>query len=483
MAADDEWLPEEEPSEGTRVTALPGTFRQTDLGNAERLVARYRDRIRYCPQRRKWLLWDKTRWRWDDTHAIERIAKRTVREILHEAADAVGELAKSLSEHAFRSEAAKRIRDMVALAQSEDGIPVLLDQLDADPWVLNAANGTINLRDSSLSSHSRAQLITRSTGIDYVFGAKSELWTRVLLEACGGDQSLADYLQRATGYALLGLPLERAFFFLHGPPGTAKSTLIDALHAALGDYVEEADFDTWLLKPQTGGNRGDLVRLAGARLVTSREARPGAKWDESLIKRITGGDPLTVAAKYENEVTFRPSFALIFAANDAPSAREDDEGFWVRMRRIPLTQVIPLERQDTELKHRLREPEHAQAILFWMVQGAGLYLSNRLGSCTAVENSTREYRADLDHFTEFLSDCFLFESTASVTRGALRKRYELWAEEVNRKSLLTAKQIADKLRARECTEKMMRGTRFWIGLREREMTDWREQGAAESTNS
>jgi putative DNA primase/helicase len=470
MSDAEDWIPPDDASE-TRVSALPGTFRQTDLGNAERLVARYRDRIRYCPQRRKWLLWDGTRWRWDETAAIERMAKRAVREILHEAADSAGELAKSLSDHAFRSEAAKRIRDMVSLAQSEDGMPVLLDQLDSDPWLLNAKNGTIELKTASLRDHSRSDLITRTTSVDYIFGARSALWDRVLSEACGGDPELAEYIQRAMGYSLLGLPLERAFFFLHGPPGTAKSTLIDAIHAAIGGYVEEADFDTWLQKPQLGGNRGDLVRLAGARLVTSREAKPGAKWDEALLKRVTGGDPLTVAAKYENEVTFRPSFALLFAANDAPGAREDDEGFWARMRRIPMAHVLPLEQQDRSLKMQLREAEHAQAILFWAVQGCTKYITDGLGSCKAVADSTAEYRSDLDHFAEFLSDCFIVDRNGCTSRLALRKKYEAWAEEVNRKSLLTAPQIASKLRLRDCGEKIIRGTRYWYGLRERELTD------------
>lgn len=475
MTADDgEWVPPEEPDQTIRL--LPGSFRQTDLGNAERLVNRWRDRIRYCPQRRKWLLWDKTRWRWDDTSAIERMAKRTVRDILLEAHAVGGKLGESLAEHAFRSEAAKRIRDMVALAQSEEGVPVLLTELDSDPWLLNAANGTIDLRTSSLRDHDRRDLITRSTGVKFVFGAQSALWTRVLSEACGGDAELASYFQRAVGYSLLGLPLERAFFFLHGPPGTAKSTLIDAVHGAIGGYVEEADFDTWLLKPQVGGNRGDLVRLAGARLVTSREAKPGAKWDEALLKRITGGDPLTVAAKYENEVTFRPSFSLLFAANDAPSAREDDEGFWARMRRVPITRVIPLELQDRSIKQQLAEPEHAEAILFWAVAGCGMYLDKKvgLGSCQAVSDSTAEYRAELDHFSEFLSDCCVFEEGSSITRAALRKLYETWAEEVNRRSLLTATQIAQKLRARGCTEKKSVGARQWEGIRERMLTDARD---------
>ncbi|HKY41366.1 MAG TPA: phage/plasmid primase, P4 family [Polyangiaceae bacterium] len=465
-AEEDEWTPDDERGSGTRVAAFPNAFNCTDLGNAERLIARYRDRVRYCPQRKKWLLWDGVRWRWDETAAVERMAKRTARSVLiDEANEATEDRRKSLIAWSFKSEEAKRIKSMMALAQSEQGVPVLLDELDSDPYLLNCANGTVNLRTAELRDHRRSDLITRTTGVKYDFGARSELWDRVLSEACGGDQELATYLQHVIGYSLIGIPLERAFFFIYGPPGTSKSTLIDAVHSALGGYVEEADFDTWLQKPQVGGNRGDLVRLAGARLVTSREAKPGAKWDETLIKRITGGDPLTVAAKYENEVTFRPAFALLFAANDAPAAREDDDGFWARMRRIPITHQIPPERQDKMLKVRLAEPEHAQAILSWAVAGCASYLANGFPRCSAVEASTNEYRAELDHFSTFLLERCEFEPEAIVSRRDLRTAYERWADEVGRKSLLDARAIAKKLKARGCSEASpLHGYERWQGV-------------------
>lgn len=461
--AGQEW--EDEPE--TRVVdLLPGRFNCTDLGNAERLVAAYRDEVRYCPQRKRWLNWDGSRWRWDEVGTIERKAKATVRAIMREADNADDDRAKALRQWSYKSEDSKRIKSLVSLAQTEAGIPVLLDDLDADPFLLNAANGTIDLRTGDLREHRKSDLITRTTGIEYDRDARSELWDGVLADACGDDTELAAYIQAVAGYSLIGVPLERAFFFLHGPPGTAKSTILDALHAAMGGYAEGADFDTWLLKTQVGGNRGDLVRLAGARLVTSSEAKPGSKWDEAIIKKITGGDLLTYAAKYENDVTFKPSFSLLFAANDAPSAREDDEGFWVRMKRIPLAHQIPVEKQDKHLKLKLQKPKHARAILRWAVKGCQAYIANRgFPRCSAVENSTQEYRAELDHFSQFLEERCDFDPDLLVTRKSLRMAYERWAGEVGRRVLLDAKTVAKKLRARGCTDASpLHGYERWLGL-------------------
>lgn len=45
-------------------------FARTDTGNAERLVARFGDRIRFCPPRKKWLYWNGKRWEWDVTGVL-----------------------------------------------------------------------------------------------------------------------------------------------------------------------------------------------------------------------------------------------------------------------------------------------------------------------------------------------------------------------------------------------------------------------------
>ncbi len=41
------------------------------------------------------------------------------------------------------------------------------DDLDADPFLLNCANGTLDLRTSELRSHDPADLLTKMTGAAY----------------------------------------------------------------------------------------------------------------------------------------------------------------------------------------------------------------------------------------------------------------------------------------------------------------------------
>jgi hypothetical protein len=55
-------------------------FHLTELGNARRLVALYGNDLHYCYSRKKWLVWDGTRWAVDQVREIDRKAKEMWRQ-------------------------------------------------------------------------------------------------------------------------------------------------------------------------------------------------------------------------------------------------------------------------------------------------------------------------------------------------------------------------------------------------------------------
>jgi len=100
-------------------------FPLTDSGNAERFAAQHGGDVRYCHPWQKWLVWDGRRWNIDDTAAVERLAKATVRKMFHDASTIEDDtLRKAIVNHARASESASRRAAMLRLAQSEQPIPI-----------------------------------------------------------------------------------------------------------------------------------------------------------------------------------------------------------------------------------------------------------------------------------------------------------------------------------------------------------------------
>src|SRR5262249_12464077 len=132
----------------------------TDLGNCKRLVRQHGQDLRYCPEWQTWFVWDGTRWQRDTGNGkvMER-AKGTAQQIMDEAVSRTNRLqdeaktlapadrarrqqaafkqGQELTNFAKQSQSLRRLEAMVTLAESEPGIVVHPEQLDADPWLLN----------------------------------------------------------------------------------------------------------------------------------------------------------------------------------------------------------------------------------------------------------------------------------------------------------------------------------------------------------
>jgi len=382
-------------------------FASTDYGNAERLVVLHGDDLHYCHPFKKWFVWNGKRWKQDDTGEVIRRAKMTVRSISEEASKIEDDdKRKQKMWWALNSEGEKRIKSMIQLAQTELPVPVVPAQLDADPWLLNVLNGTIDLRSGKLQPHRREDLITKLAPVEWRGLDESlDLWDRFLDETTNGDDELKTFLQLAAGYSLTGDISEEVLYFVHGPAASGKSTFVEALKTAFGDYASTADFDVFLKRRDSGGPRNDIARLAGSRFVASIEVEEGKALAEGLIKSLTGGDVVAARFLYQEAFEFMPSFKLWLVANHAPKVAANDAAMWRRILRVPFEQVVPEERRDPTLKAKLRDPGFAgPAVLAWTVRGSLLWQNEGMQVPDCVKAATQEYREEMDPLRDFFED-------------------------------------------------------------------------------
>ena len=147
-------------------------------------------------------------------------------------------------------------KQVLALARSDRSIAISINQLDQHRDYLCCLNGVVDLRTGELLPNRPELYLTKNTGIDYVPDAKFPPWETFLDQATGGSAAVRDFLQLVIGYSLQGSCREEKFVILHGPGATGKTTVLESVGSALGEYHVAANFSTFLKKDRPARDRG-----------------------------------------------------------------------------------------------------------------------------------------------------------------------------------------------------------------------------------
>src|SRR5262249_1446093 len=220
-------------------------------------------------------------------------------------------------------------------------------------WELNTPSGIVDLRTGEIRKHARLAYMTKITGAAPDASCPTPYWRAFLNRVTGDKQELVEYLQRMAGYTLTGLTSEHALFFIYGLGANGKTTFLNAMIKAAGDYHMTAPIETF-----TASNHDrhptELAALQGARIVTAVETEEGRRWAESGIKALTGGDRISARFMRQDFFEYTPQFKLIVAGNHKPGLRSVDEAIRRRFNLIPFTVTIPPEERDEALPEKLK---------------------------------------------------------------------------------------------------------------------------------
>lgn len=474
--------------------------RTTDSANADAIVREHGKGYLYVVEWEAWIAWDGKRW--DRTGARARVlhaAMLTARLEHYRASVRLRELEEeyrqSLLQKQRDEEMEARIKNeqrvlkwheqsqnmsrIEAAAKAlETRLVVSMKDLDRDPWLLNVANGTLDLRTADLRPHEPSDRITQICDVEWDDNARAPAWEAFVHGAMGKDLTLTLYLQRLIGYSLTALTTEHLLVFFHGEGNNGKSTFVQTLRALLGEYACSAPRD--LLFEDKSGQRhpAELARLYGKRMAVCAEVGEHVTLDEAKVKDLTGGDAIAVRRMREDFWDLEPTHTLFVAGNHKPIVRGNDLGIWRRIRLIPWLVIVEAKDVDRDLPRKLRA--EASGILRWAVQGCLEWQRIGLETPTVVLEATTEYRAESDALGEFLDKHMVFEAAGRVSRQSLRERYEAWCVEAGHKPF-GPKKVGQRLRERHVRACAVReGTRVkdgWAGVRLK--SDYERQCEAE----
>ena len=405
-----------------------------DMGNAQRLVDMFGDKIRFHYIDKKWMIYNGNKWVYDITGYISKLIDRAVEAMkseikYYEDYDAKnGTEMKDLFEKHIKK--CRSNNSKTALEKEvRHLVPLIPSQCDRDKMLLNTPNGIINLETFEVKPCSPTEYFTKSTNASYVKNSECPLWLQFLDDIFAGDKEIVRYIQKAVGYSLTGSTDEQCAFFLYGTGKNGKSTFIYVIREIFGDYTSNIQPETIMVRANNGGANSDIARLKGARLVTSVEPNEGVRINEGLLKQLTGDDIVTARKLYGEEFEFKPEFKLWMATNHKPIIRGTDTGIWRRIHMIPFEVQIPEEKVDRKLKDKLLEEK--DGIFRWALNGLTMYQREGLKMPKAIQDAVNEYRSEMDVVSSFLADCCVDSAAGAIKASLLYQTYAKWCETNN----------------------------------------------------
>lgn len=369
--------------------------------------------VRFSLSTGKWMIWDGARWRSDRSSVRE-----TIRRICRNAAVSTGN-----TREALRLASANRVAAVETLARSDARLAFDDERWDASPWLLNTPTGIANLSTGEVIPHDPTLSMSRMTSANVEGSAP--LWLRFIDTVTGGDASLQAYLQKVAGYCLTGSTREHAMFFLLGSGSNGKSVFTNVLRAMLGDYATTAASDV-LTAANMVRHPTELASLRGVRLVLVPEVERRARFAESRMKSLTGGDQIAARLMRQDFFNFTPQFKLMVTGNQMPALDGVDEAVRRRLHIIPFRQTIPAAERDLQLSERLGA--ECNGILAWAVQGCLSWQREGLNPPQCVSSLSQLYLENQDTLGRFVAECCDTGSGNSAGSSELFKAWIKWAQ-------------------------------------------------------
>ena len=255
------------------------------------------------------------------------------------------------------------------------------------------------------------------------------------------DPELAGWLRRLLGYGVTGDVSEQQLPFAHGAGANGKNTLTEAIAGALGPYAMQAP-DHFLMAKSQEQHPTELADLYRKRLVVANETERGKRFNESLVKKLTGGDRVRARRMREDFWEFAPTHKVLVCGNHKPEVLGTDHALWRRLWLVPFDATfydraddVPAGKRepgrwvkDTKLPARLAA--ELPGVLAWLVRGCLEWQRRGLHPLPKrVEAATRAYRSEMDTLAAFLKERCQEGPNCSVFATPLWEAFKAWCDQ------------------------------------------------------
>ena len=330
------------------------------------------------------------------------------------------------------------------------------------PWHLNLENGILDIRTGELTEHSPEDAWIHQLPIRFNPDATSPHFDAWLHETQEGRLQDIELIHEVIGVCMLQQVLAPHIYILLGPTHTGKSTMLDVITACLGEtHVSNVAFHEL-------GSKDDKfasAQLAGALANLDRDITFGKIDDVGRLKKIAGGERISVQHKGQNRFNLKPFATIVGATNESIRSADWTDGWYQRL-------IV----MDFQAQHLLEPKRNQVALVTTDAERAGI-LNHALAGIRrmldtgkhteseAVAANRKKFQQDDNQVFRWFDENFTIQPDSYLLAEDIEQHYEDWCNAENIKPG-TKKRFRDTL-AKYGSHYRKRGTRnarYWVYL-------------------
>ena len=290
----------------------------------------------------------------------------------------------------------------------------LEEKMDMNAQLFAFTDGVFDLEKGCFRAINPKDMISTTTGYKK---PNSNTTVRAeinkFLDGLFENDSTKEYLMKVLASNLLGYNKFEKFYVFTGTGGNGKGVIVDLLTKAFGNYFYSVNVSLFTkIQERLDQPVPALVEARHKRIMMSTEPETAEKLQVSMLKKISGGDPIEARGLYGKHIfKCKPMYKPFFQANDIPKLSKIDNGVQRRMEiiKFPFSFVpepkAENERQgDPDVKNvKCHSEEWRDEFILMLIEVYNKHLKTAkfIPTPDAVKESTGEYVDDNNPIKEW----------------------------------------------------------------------------------
>ena len=328
------------------------------------------------------------------------------------------------------------VREIQTQARGDPTAHISADEFGVPDQTVAVGNGLLDIRaaaegrtDEALRDLDPDDYALARLPVRYDPEAECDRWKQFVGEVV--EPARIETVKKYAGYCLhrSGLPFHKALLLV-GSGKNGKSTFLGVIRSLLGEQHTTS-------KPVGKfGDENHIAALQGSIANIDADLSAGSLSQSGIanFKRLTGGDAIDAAHKYEDPFSFQPHAKHLYAANQVPDVskyvEDEDIAFWRRWIVVEFPNYIPKADRDHDLDDRLTTDEALSGILNWAIDGWGqLFADGGFTEADDHDQTRRRWLAWGESADEFVSEHIERDPEADrLTTNEAWECYRAWCK-------------------------------------------------------